>query len=105
MTRGHSLKIYKKRSNTTIRKTFFSQRVINQWNDLPASIINLTSVPEFDKARGTSLIRKSVRDFFRTKGFIRIFDGFFLKTKGFLPKVYEIFWSEMPLATKHMTDT
>ena len=40
---------------------------------------------------------KSVRDFFRTKGFIRIFDGFFLKTKGFLPKVYEIFWSEMPL--------
>ena len=50
MTRGHSLKIYKKRSNTTIRKTFFSQRVINQWNDLPASIINLTSVPEFEKA-------------------------------------------------------
>ena len=40
---------------------------------------------------------KSVRDFFRTKGFIRIFDGFFLKTKGFLPKVYEIFWSEVPL--------
>ena len=26
VTRGHSLKIYKKRSNTTIRKTFFSQR-------------------------------------------------------------------------------
>ena len=26
-----------------------------------------------------------------------ILDGFFLKTKGFLPKVYEIFWSEMPL--------
>ena len=50
MTRGHSLKIYKKRSNTTIRKTFFSQRVINQWNDLPASIFNLTSVPEFEKA-------------------------------------------------------
>ena len=50
MTRGHSLKIYKKRSNTTIRKNFFSQRVINQWNDLPASIVNLTSVPEFEKA-------------------------------------------------------
>ena len=33
--------------------------------------------------RGTSLIGISVRDFFRTKGFIRIFDGFFLKTKGF----------------------
>ena len=47
--------------------------------------------------RGTSLIGKSVRDFFRTKGFIWIFDGFFLKTKGFLPKVYEIFGSEVSL--------
>ena len=27
-------------------------------------------------------------------------DGFFLKTKGFLPKVYNIFGSEMPLETK-----
>ena len=50
------------------------------------------------KPRGISLLRKSVRDFFRTKGFLRIFDGFFLQTKGFLPKAYEIFWSEMPLA-------
>ena len=48
-------------------------------------------------ARGISLIWKSVRDFFGTKGFLRIFDGFFLQTKGFLPKAYEIFWSEMPL--------
>ena len=47
--------------------------------------------------RGTSLIGKSVRDYFRTKGFIRICDGFFLKTKGFLPKVYEVSGSEMPL--------
>ena len=48
-------------------------------------------------SRGTSLIGKSVRDFFRAKGFIRIFDGFFMKTKGFLPKVYEILGSGMPL--------
>ena len=53
-------------------------------------------------ARGTSLTRKSVRDFFKTKGFIRIFDGFFLKTKGFLPKVYEIFRSEIPLGPWHV---
>ena len=57
----------------------------------PATLLSL-------KPRGTSLIEKSVRDFFRTKGFKRIFDGFFLRTKGFLPKVYEIFGSEMPLA-------
>ena len=48
--------------------------------------------------RATLLIGKSVGDFFRTKGFTRIFDGFFLKTKGFLPKVYDVFGSEMPLA-------
>ena len=47
--------------------------------------------------RGTPLIGKSVREFFSTKGFIRILDGSFLKTKGFLTKVYEIFGSEMPL--------
>ena len=49
-----------------------------------------------EHSEGTSLIGKSVRHFFRTKGFIRIFAGCFLKTKGFLPKVYEIFGSEMP---------
>ena len=37
--------------------------------------------------------------FFSTKGFLQIFDGIFLKTKGFLPKVYEIFGSEMPLGS------
>ena len=37
-------------------------------------------------ARGTSLIGNSVRDFCRTKGFTRNFDGFFLKTKGFFSK-------------------
>ena len=53
-------------------------------------------------SRGTSLNGESVRDFFRAKGFIRIFfGGFFLKTKRFLPKVYEIFGSEMPLDLAH----
>ena len=42
--------------------------------------------------RGVSLFRKSARDSFTTKGFLRIFGGFFLETKGFLPKVYERFW-------------
>ena len=61
----------------------------------PACGIGKTSTLSFYSwvsSRGTLLIGKSVRDFSRTKGFIRIFEGFFLKTKGFLPKVYEIFW-------------
>ena len=39
---------------------------------------------------GKSLVRKSVRDFFRTKRFLQKFDGFSLKTRGFLPKAYVI---------------
>lgn len=42
--------------------------------------------------RGISLIPKGVQDFFETKGFLWIFDWFFLTTKAFWPKVYEIFW-------------
>ena len=33
---------------------------------------------------------KKRTSFFRTKGFFHIFDGFFLKTKGFLPGAYEV---------------
>ena len=42
--------------------------------------------------RGISLFGNSVLDFFRTKGFIRVLDGFFLKTKGFFPKMYKTLW-------------
>ena len=34
--------------------------------------------------------------FFQNKRIYTGFDGFFLKTKGFLPKMYKIFGSEMP---------
>ena len=44
------------------------------------------------KIEGHFTLSKKRMRFFRTKGFLRIFGGFFLKTKGFLPKVYEIFW-------------
>ena len=43
-TRGHSLKLKKIRSNTTMRQKFFSLRVTNTWNDLPESIVNAPSV-------------------------------------------------------------
>ena len=43
------------------------------------------------------LLERACKSFSEQKGFIRIFDGFFLKTKGFLP-VYELFGSEMPLS-------
>ena len=61
------------------------------------NIVNISWKETVCHARGTSLMGKSVRDFFGTKGFIQIFDEFFVKTEGFLPKLYETFGSEMPL--------
>ena len=37
-TGGHVYKLYKKRSSATVRCEFFSERVVNTWNNLPNSI-------------------------------------------------------------------
>jgi len=41
--RGHDRKLTKTRSRLDIRKFFFSQRVVNTWNNLPASVVPCTS--------------------------------------------------------------
>ena len=46
-TRGHKLKIVKNRSRSNIRKSFFSQRVVNDWNALPVIVIESESVNSF----------------------------------------------------------
>ena len=46
-TRGHNLKLYKKHSRLDVRKFFFSQRIISEWNALPSEIVNSGSVNEF----------------------------------------------------------
>jgi hypothetical protein len=46
-TRGHRFKIVKLRSRLDIRKNFFSQRVVNIWNNLPASVVEADSVNSF----------------------------------------------------------
>ena len=46
--RGHQLKLFKKRSTLDIRKHFFSQR-IDEWNKLPAELINSESVMKIKK--------------------------------------------------------
>ena len=50
-TRGHSLKLFKKSmwKGLQLRKYFFSQRVIHNWNKLPAHIVNAKNVNEFKK--------------------------------------------------------
>jgi len=48
--RGHSWKIVKERSRLDIRKYSFSQRVVNGWNRLPASVVVAKTVNGFKNA-------------------------------------------------------
>ena len=48
-TRGHNLKLVKFASSSSLRKNYFLNRVINEWNNLPATIVNAKSVIEFEK--------------------------------------------------------
>jgi ribonuclease P/MRP protein subunit RPP40 len=46
-TRGHRFKLTKTRSKLDIRKNFFSQRVVNNWNGLPECVVEADSVNSF----------------------------------------------------------
>ena len=48
--RGNSMKLYKQRSRLIARQNFFSQRVVDFWNDLPNYTVQAPSVNSF-KAR------------------------------------------------------
>ena len=45
--RGHDFKLYKPLVQTTIRKYFFSIRVINNCNSLPYEVVNAVSLDSF----------------------------------------------------------
>jgi hypothetical protein len=45
--RGHSLKLFKSGSRLDIRRFFFSQRVVDEWNRLPESAIQCQTVNNF----------------------------------------------------------
>jgi len=46
-TRGHSLKLKKHRSRLDLRKYFFSERVVNRWNELDEDTVTDTTVNMF----------------------------------------------------------
>ena len=46
-TRGHSLKLYKKRSRLMVRANCFSNRVVDTWNSLTEDIVNAPSLNAF----------------------------------------------------------
>ena len=48
-TRGHSKKVFKRHAIKTVRKHFFSQRIVNDWNSLPEHVVEAPSTLEFKK--------------------------------------------------------
>ena len=46
-TRGHSLKLFKKRSRLNIRANTFSNRVVENWNSLSKDIVHAPSLNSF----------------------------------------------------------
>ena len=46
-TRGHTLKILKRGARLDCRKYSCSQRVVNNWNALPAEAVSCTTVNSF----------------------------------------------------------
>ena len=48
-TRGHNFKLFKKQltKGLELRKHFFSQRVVDEWNKLPPSVVNAKSTNQF----------------------------------------------------------
>ena len=41
------MKLFKHHTRLNVRSTFFTQRVINSWNNLPLDVISVNSVSSF----------------------------------------------------------
>ena len=46
-TRGHKDKLYKPMAKTTLRLNIFSNRIINEWNNLPSEVISAQDINDF----------------------------------------------------------
>jgi len=56
--RGHDQKLFKKRFRLIVRKYAFSNRVIDNWNLLPAGCINCITINTLKKHSHLNLNRK-----------------------------------------------
>ena len=55
--RGHTYKIVKNRFRLNVRKKFFSNRVVDAWNELPQYLVDAETVNSF-KARLDKFLHK-----------------------------------------------
>ena len=46
-TRGHCLRVKKRRVNMVVRQGTFTQRVVNAWNGLPGNVVAAEKVDTF----------------------------------------------------------
>jgi hypothetical protein len=53
--RGHSKKLHKKHTRTRVRQNFFSNRVVNLWNNLPEDTVAATTRDAFKRSLDTHL--------------------------------------------------
>ena len=47
--RGHNFKLFHPHSRTSLRKNFFTVRVVEKWNQLPSEVVNAPSVLAFER--------------------------------------------------------
>jgi len=59
--RGHDQKLFKKIVRLDVRKMFFSNRVIDNWNMLPASCINCRTINTCKKHLSSELELEAVK--------------------------------------------
>jgi len=59
--RGHDQKLFKKRFRLNARKYAFSNRVIDDWNLLPASCIKCSTINTFKKHMSSELESEPVK--------------------------------------------
>jgi hypothetical protein len=46
---GHNFKLTKHFARTDVRKNFFSNRVVNYWNDLPSAVVSAPTLDSFKR--------------------------------------------------------
>ena len=60
-TRGHTQKLFKRQFRLDLRKYFFSQRVIDDWNSLPEDVVSSENINQFKNRLNTFWKNKNTK--------------------------------------------
>ena len=48
-TRGHKYKLFKKRNTSSLRLSFYTERVVSVWNHLPSDLVEFSTLTAFER--------------------------------------------------------